>query len=80
LRHLSVITIPFLGRGIVEFLEDVFAHNIGEELQFNDDADIPTRLERAFLMTDIQSRMAGIMTSGATVALCLIKVCFTCIF
>lgn len=31
-----------------------------------------TRLERAFLMTDIQSKQFGLETSGATVAMCLI--------
>lgn len=33
---------------------------------------IQTALERAFLLTDIQSRMAGIQTSGATVACCIV--------
>jgi hypothetical protein len=34
------------------------------------------RLVRAFLMADINSRLAGLMTSGATVAICLLKVSF----
>jgi len=33
---------------------------------------IQTAFERAFLLTDIQSRMAGIQTSGATVACCIV--------
>mmetsp|Transcript_8281 Transcript_8281/g.14432 ORF Transcript_8281/g.14432 Transcript_8281/m.14432 type:complete len:311 (-) Transcript_8281:176-1108(-) len=33
---------------------------------------IQTALERAFLLTDIQSRMDGITTSGATVVCCLV--------
>lgn len=64
------------GRDIVDFLEDALSYNIAQELRPDDsadDADIPTRLERAFLLTDVQSRMAGLMTSGATVAICLIK-------
>jgi hypothetical protein len=35
--------------------------------------DIPIRLERAFLMADIHSKTLGVKTSGATVALCLVK-------
>jgi len=30
------------------------------------------RIERALLLTDVQSRRAGLMTSGSTVALCLV--------
>ena len=33
---------------------------------------IQTSLERAFLLTDIQSRMAGLTTSGATVVCCIV--------
>jgi hypothetical protein len=33
-----------------------------------------TRLVRAFLMADVNSRLAGLWTSGATVAVCLLKV------
>jgi len=41
----------------------------------NDEAvDLKTRIVRAFLMTDIHARQAGILTSGATVAMCLVKV------
>ena len=35
---------------------------------------IETRLERAFLMADLHARQVGIKTSGATVAICLVKV------
>ena len=38
----------------------------------DDGVAIRTALERAFLLTDIQSRMDGITTSGATVACCVI--------
>ncbi|VEU43784.1 unnamed protein product, partial [Pseudo-nitzschia multistriata] len=33
---------------------------------------IPARLERAFLITDIHSKTMGLMSSGATVAMCLV--------
>ena len=53
------------GRDIVEFLECSLATNVAEELNVVDDSiDIQTRLERAFLITDIQSRKKGLMTSG----------------
>lgn len=39
----------------------------------NNCIDMETRLVRAFLMADINSRLAGLWTSGATVAVCLIK-------
>jgi len=38
-----------------------------------DNAPIETRLERAFLITDVESKMMGIQTSGATVCICLVK-------
>ena len=38
----------------------------------HDDQIIQTALERAFLLTDIQSRMDGVTTSGATVACCVV--------
>ena len=48
--------------------------NIAEELNMDDNTSIHNKLERAFLMTDAESKMAGIQTSGATVAVCLVKV------
>eukprot|EP00804_Cyclotella_cryptica_P003889 CCRYP_015747-RA/>CCRYP_015747-RA protein AED:0.30 eAED:0.30 QI:0/-1/0/1/-1/1/1/0/362 len=47
----------------------------GVENEKENDSDgkiIRTSLERAFLLTDIQSRMAGLHTSGATVACCIV--------
>ena len=38
-----------------------------------DEAGVHERLERAFLITDVQSQMEGIQTSGATVAICLVE-------
>lgn len=35
----------------------------------------PAVLECAFLMADIHAQLAGIQSSGATVAVCLIRVC-----
>lgn len=60
------------GRDIVNFLEETLHHNVALELSHTDDATMTTRLERAFLMTDIQSKQFGLETSGATVAMCLI--------
>lgn len=61
------------GRDIVDYLERNFSKNVAQELNHDDDAPISTRLERAFLLTDIQSRKANLMTSGATVVMCLAK-------
>lgn len=61
------------GRDIVDYLERNFSKNVAQELNHDDDAPISTRLERAFLLTDIQSRKANLMTSGATVVMCLVK-------
>lgn len=60
------------GRDIVNFLEQVLEDNIARELLHDDDASIKTRVERAFLMTDIQSKQMGLITSGSTVAVCLL--------
>lgn len=62
-----------LGRGIVEFLENSLIENVAEEINVDEDVDMEIRLQRAFLITDIQSYDNGIMTSGATVAICLFK-------
>lgn len=61
------------GRETVEFLDGALVKNVAAELNCKDDASIHARLERAFLMTDVQSHMAGIKSSGATVAMCLVK-------
>jgi len=62
------------GRDTVDFLEGALHLNIAEELnRTNDKTPIHTKIEQAFLMTDAQSRMAGIETSGATVCVTLIK-------
>jgi len=61
------------GRGIVDFLDDALETNIAHELKATDDASVLQRIERAFLITDIQSRKANILCSGATVVICLIE-------
>lgn len=76
------------GRDIVDFLQDALHSNIALELNHIDAADdierpsdsttdnstsIHERLERAFLITDVQSKMQNIHTSGATVAICIIQ-------
>lgn len=59
----------------MNFLEHGLSFHVAQELAVEDESDIQTRLQRAFLMTDIHARHAGVLTSGATVAACLVKVC-----
>lgn len=66
--------IRFAGREIVNFLEHGLSYHVAQEMAVDDESDIQTRLQRAFLMTDIHARHAGVLTSGATVAACLVKV------
>lgn len=61
------------GRDQVDFLEDALVENVRQELFAEDDAPVLERIERAFLLTDIQSYQEGLMTSGATVICCLIE-------
>eukprot|EP00934_Nitzschia_sp_Nitz4_P004749 Nitzschia sp. Nitz4//scaffold328_size19456//7898//9144//NITZ4_008720-RA/size19456-processed-gene-0.21-mRNA-1//-1//CDS//3329547971//4739//frame0 len=61
------------GRDMVEYLEHGLSFHVAQELQVDDDATISERLERAFLMADIHSKQLGVKTSGATVAVCLVK-------
>jgi serine/threonine protein phosphatase PrpC len=60
------------GRDMVDFLEHGLNWHVARELHAPDDSDMKTRLERAFLMCDIHARQAGIMSSGATAAICLV--------
>jgi hypothetical protein len=64
---------------MVDYLRHGMHYHIAQELAGcdNDDGTVvsmPTRLERAFLTADIHAKQAGISSSGATVAVCLIKV------
>lgn len=61
------------GRQIVDFLEDALEKSIARELEHDDDAEIPERLTRAFLITDMESKKCKLDTSGATVVSGLLK-------
>jgi len=61
------------GRDIVEFLDVHLGKNISEEIRHNDKCGINEKLERAFIITDVESRMKNILYSGATVVICLIQ-------
>eukprot|EP00595_Chromulina_sp_UTEXLB2642_P003537 CAMPEP_0196765438 /NCGR_PEP_ID=MMETSP1095-20130614/8835_1 /TAXON_ID=96789 ORGANISM="Chromulina nebulosa, Strain UTEXLB2642" /NCGR_SAMPLE_ID=MMETSP1095 /ASSEMBLY_ACC=CAM_ASM_000446 /LENGTH=260 /DNA_ID=CAMNT_0042123469 /DNA_START=77 /DNA_END=859 /DNA_ORIENTATION=- len=61
------------GRQIVEFLEETLENNILNELKQDDDASIPERLTRAFLITDMESKQKKINSSGATAVCGLLK-------
>jgi serine/threonine protein phosphatase PrpC len=54
------------GRQIADFLEETLESNIAIELQQGDDASVLERIQRAYLITDMQSRRLNIVTSGAT--------------
>lgn len=54
------------GRQIVDFMEENLEKIVYQELKLTDDASIPERLSRAFLITDMESKKNGIATSGAT--------------
>ena len=54
------------GRQIADFLEETLENNIAIELQQGDDASVLERIQRAYLITDMQSRRLNIVTSGAT--------------
>ncbi len=77
----------FIGRQIVEYLEENLENNIYHELITNDEASILDKMSRwiskfscphlilkyrAFLITDMESRKVGITTSGATAVSMLI--------
>lgn len=64
------------GRQIVDFLEKSLENNVANELKQTDDADIPERLARAYLITDLQSKKLNITTSGATSVSALMKTDF----
>ena len=51
--------------------------NINEHIIDKESQTIQTALERAFLLTDIQSKIDGITTSGATVICCIVIPQFT---
>ena len=59
---------------MVEYLHEALSFHVAQELSHNDGDDLPTKLERAFLIADIHSKTVGVQLSGATVAMCLIQV------
>jgi serine/threonine protein phosphatase PrpC len=61
------------GRQIVDFMEEVLESNVKKELEVADQASIPERLARSFLITDMQSKSCNITTSGATAVVALIQ-------
>lgn len=61
------------GRQIADFLDDALEKNVAIELIQPDEASIPERLSRAFLITDMQSRQLEITTSGATAVCALLR-------
>jgi serine/threonine protein phosphatase PrpC len=54
------------GRQIVDYLEQTLEGVVAEEFLLDDDAEALERITRAFLRTDMQSKMLNITTSGAT--------------
>lgn len=66
---------------MVNYLEHGLSYHVAQELQHTSESGdmsgggILSSLERAFFMADIHSKQLGVTTSGATVAVCLIKVC-----
>ncbi|GMH82856.1 hypothetical protein TrVE_jg2144 [Triparma verrucosa] len=75
------------GRGLVDFMETRLEQNIATEIRSpiqppsentpppqspNPLSPTLSAIERAYLLTDIQSRQAGIMASGATAVSCLV--------
>lgn len=60
------------GRQIVDFLETNLENTIKEELLEPDEASIPERLTRSFLMADLHSKKLNIVTSGATAVIALL--------
>lgn len=60
---------------MVKFLRHALSYHVAEELNdADDDSSIEERIRRAFILTDIHGRKKNILSSGATVALCLVKV------
>lgn len=59
----------------MDYLEHGLIHHIAQEMN-ETGVDIETKMTRAFLMADIHSYQAGVHSSGAAVAVCLVKVSF----
>jgi serine/threonine protein phosphatase PrpC len=62
------------GRGIVDFLDKRLEQNLATELQApSDGTDVCARIARAFLITDVESKQANLVTSGATAVVCVLR-------
>ncbi|GKZ01218.1 hypothetical protein MPSEU_001073100 [Mayamaea pseudoterrestris] len=62
------------GRDMVDFLEHSLSRHLAHEILDDDETvELSTRLERAFLITDIHALKSGVTNSGATVACCVIQ-------
>ena len=68
------------GRDCVDFMQHALPFHVAHELDTmgnddcNDEETRKLKVLRAFLMADIHARQAGITSSGAAVALCLVHV------
>eukprot|EP00591_Stephanopyxis_turris_P012911 CAMPEP_0195518858 /NCGR_PEP_ID=MMETSP0794_2-20130614/13806_1 /TAXON_ID=515487 /ORGANISM="Stephanopyxis turris, Strain CCMP 815" /LENGTH=257 /DNA_ID=CAMNT_0040647887 /DNA_START=143 /DNA_END=916 /DNA_ORIENTATION=+ len=54
------------GRGIVDFVAEHYHQNFLQELNFDGERSVADCVTSAYLITDIQSRKAGLMSSGST--------------
>lgn len=63
------------GRDTVDYLSTYLHSNIATELNIESDSStsLHQKIESAFLITDVESHMAGINSSGATVAISLVE-------
>ena len=62
------------GRGIVDFVAEHYHKNFAEELNFDSERSVADCVTSAYLITDIQSRKAGLMASGSTAVTCFLQV------
>jgi serine/threonine protein phosphatase PrpC len=60
------------GRGVVEFVERRLADNVARELSFDPKRTPAECVTCAYLVTDIESRKAGLCSSGCTAVTCLV--------
>lgn len=61
---------------MVDFIQHAMPFHVAQELDTMEGDEETRKLKvlRAFLMADIHARKVGITSSGAAVALCLVKV------
>eukprot|EP00904_Undaria_pinnatifida_P012025 jgi/Undpi1/7953/HiC_scaffold_24.g10425.m1 len=61
------------GRGTVDFVSSRLKDVLSEELREDDNTSIDERITRAYTKTDVESKEASVLTSGATAVTCLLK-------